>query len=263
MKSNLKNIKLSMTTEPYYKCTVLNQATLYDAIIADKSLTIKENNYLITEMQNLGERKNPEISQINCMIFDIDNGMTPFEFIQKYNYECYIAPSFNWNTKGSFRVIIPIDQDLEVNVKLYMLAKCSIIPDQDTNCRMFYYAPYLNTDICPNIMKHEGELFSALDLYIIINDIKLKKENEIKKQSILNNNNNKYGDTLSSKYLQACVDTINNAKKGERDTTIFKTLSVLKDKNATQQNFETIYQGIMDENKRQMFRDKLKRIINK
>ena len=231
--------------------------------IIKKEAQKKEDSYLISEgysdseiySRNYSTQSKDSFRYVDCLILDIDDGLTIDEFQEQYKAYKYLLYTTWSHSKehNKFRVILPMSERIEIYGRgnLYVKAKRRLFPAQDVDCSLCYFAPSLSSEIIIN----SGERYNSRIVYETM--LRIEGEEMIKEQYEQQGKSNvKTSSTDDSKmrYWDKCVETINECPNGERNITIFKCVSQLKEKfNNDNRWIGYIRSQIMDEEKKKMF----------
>lgn len=209
--------------------------TNFNNIIMKESKS-KDDSYLISEgysdseiySRNYSSQSKDSFRYIDCIILDIDNGITIEEFNEQYKEYEYLLYTTWSHTKehNKFRVILPLSKTIEIygRCNLYVKAKRRLFPKQDMDCSLCYFAPASTS----KIYKNEGKKYDSKIVYDTM--LKIEGEDSIKEQyNELFKSNYKLLSTEDGrkKYWDRCIETINDCPNGERNNTIFKCVSQL------------------------------------
>src|SRR5574344_1468184 len=213
-------------------------------------------------------RQESEFKYIDSIVLDIDNSITPEEFNRKYgklNYYIYHTHS-STQEHTKCRIIIPLDRNLclEGLIKEYKLFKVAEFGCCDIACQLWYYVPDLGS-----VMSNRGtEYFSSSYLSERLVDIsnesyeKKKRSKEKLIYTVYDKTEDK-NPSLRYGYYKRISDIIRDSKTGDRDLTIFKSVSSLINKfgSYSEEWIPFIEDRLSsDIDKLKMFRNKIKRL---
>lgn len=246
-------------------CTQAGVTPFCRILEGEERLDSKDKQTLFSECYTTSQaeysRQDSIMEYIDFVVLDIDDGMTSSEFEKTHeNLQYYWYPTFsNTIEHERFRVIIPLPKSMyiEGDIQYYKEFKSIFCPSADSKCGIFYYLPTSGT-----VLEHEGE--ECLNPEYIQDIItRLSREDEaIEGQEV------EYEDDNGShrfKYYEKALESIESSQVGERDNTIFRSVSSLfrKFEGYSEEWKDWIGSRISDEEKLRMFNEKYDRYMRK
>lgn len=162
-----------------------------------------------------------EMSNINSLIIDIDEGVSFSQFKEMYKgYKWTAYPTINNVTEDwtKYRVIVPLDEVLNIsgenNLKVVKLLRKMFCPFEDAQHMMF---SFINNEDWEKRYENDGQTYHISQELVdeLVIRINLFKEYKDKKYTENVKTTTTYTDEQSKTRVEKFIDMINNAQDGE------------------------------------------------
>lgn len=262
-------LNFSISTKPGVKVSrpMFDKVSQLESIVKPRPAEKKDQWYM-SDCYNSSEtsyaRKETSFTSVDCIIIDIDGGVTIDELNEYINKNyCsavhYIYKTFSYTEeKQKFRVIFPLSETLTFrsdlsDTKNFKAAKIQMFPEiHDTNCQLWFFSP----NEVPEMFGNSSIALNAKYVRKLMDIIGVAKDEEtdiieikVPKQPTKPTTTPKNTDYEASKFIKM----INDAVDGEWNDKIWAAAYYVK-----WEDIDKVKEGIVDPLKLRYFEEKLR-----